>query len=184
MKAVAIWLATTLGVALLAHLGSTWYVPRYIMGRAVDTLVATGSANTLQEWPLANADSRSIVRPSPDLLYSVCVFDVSAGPVRVRANPGLPSYWSIALYAANSDNFFVLNDREAGAAPVDLWLVSEGPDPRDPAVPPGARVVVSPSTQGFLLMRVLTADYEAEKAIVEPARRSLQCSRGGVPKPP
>jgi hypothetical protein len=78
----------------------------------------------------------------------------------------------------------VLNDREAGAAPVDLWLVSEGPNAQDPAMPPGARVVVSPSTRGFLLMRVLTADYEAEKAIVEPARRSLQCSRGGVHTPP
>jgi hypothetical protein len=29
-------------------------------------------------------------------------------------------------------------------------------------------------------MRVLTADYEAEKAVVEPARRTLQCSRAGA----
>ena len=78
------------------------------------------------------ASSRDIVLPSPDLLYSVCVFDVSQGPVRVTANPQLKSYWSVALYAANSDNFFVINDRKAGDKPVDLWLVSEGANRRWP----------------------------------------------------
>ena len=34
------------------------------------------------------------------------------------------------------------------------------------------------SSTGFLLMRVLTTDYEAEKAVVEPARRTLQCAQG------
>ena len=36
--------------------------------------------------PPLTAQSRGIVLPSPDLLYSVCVFDVSQGPVRVTAN--------------------------------------------------------------------------------------------------
>ena len=177
---------TLLSTALIVHVLAVWATPRLIMNRLMNgpTAQAMNMLNQAAFPPAVDASARRVVMPSPDLLYSVCVFDVSDGPVRVRANPGLPSYWSIALYAANSDNFFVLNDREAGAAPVDLWLVSEGPNAQDPAMPPGARVVVSPSTRGFLLMRVLTADYEAEKAIVEPARRSLQCSRGGVPKPP
>ncbi|NBT55041.1 MAG: DUF1254 domain-containing protein [Betaproteobacteria bacterium] len=172
---------TLLATALIVHLLAVWATPRLIMNRLM-TGPAAQDMNMLNQaafLPAVDASARRVVMPSPDLLYSVCVFDVSAGPVRVRANPGLPSYWSIALYAANSDNFFVLNDRQAGAAPVDMWLVSEGPNPRDPAVPPGARVVVSPSAQGFLLMRVLTANYEAEKAVVEPARRTLQCSPGG-----
>jgi hypothetical protein len=41
-------------------------------------------------------------------------------------------------------------------------------------------VVVSPSTQGLLLLRVLTSDYQAEKAVLEPARRTLQCSQAGA----
>jgi uncharacterized membrane protein len=172
---------TLLSTALIVHVLAVWATPRLIMNRLMSgpTAQAMNMLNQAAFLPAVDASSRRVVMPSPDLLYSVCVFDLSVGPVRVRANPGLPSYWSIALYAANSDNFFVLNDRQAGAAPVDLWLVSEGPNPRDPAVPPGARVVVSPSAQGFLLMRVLTADYEAEKAVVEPARRTLQCSPGG-----
>jgi uncharacterized membrane protein len=173
---------TLLATALIVHLLAVWATPRLIMNRLM-TGPAAQDMNMLNRAafpPAVDATSRRVVMPSPDLLYSVCVFDLSAGPVRVRAQPGLPSYWSIALYAANSDNFFVLNDRQAGSAPVDLWLVSEGPNPRDPALPKGARVVVSPSSRGFLLMRVLTADYEAEKAVVEPARRTLQCGPGGA----
>jgi uncharacterized membrane protein len=109
-------------------------------------------------------------------LYSVCAYDTTNGPVRITANPALQSYWSIALYGANSDNFFVVNDRTAQGQPVNLWLVSEGANAHAQPVPDGARVVVSPSRKGFLLMRVLTGDYEAEKAIVEPARRTLTCS--------
>ena len=176
---------TLLVTAILVHLLVVWATPRLIMNRLMDgpAAQAMNMRNQAAFPPAVDATARRVVMPSPDLLYSVCVFDVSDGPVRVRANPGLPSYWSIALYAANSDNFFVLNDRQAGAAPVDLWLVSEGPNPRDPTMPSGARLVVSPGTRGFVLMRVLTGDYEAEKALVEPARRTLQCSRGGA-RPP
>ena len=168
-----------LASALIVHLLVVWATPRLIMNRVMNgpAAQAMNMRNQAAFLPETDASVRRVVMPSPDLLYSVCVFDVSAGPVRVRANPGLPSYWSIALYAANSDNFFVLNDRQAGASPVDLWLVSEGPSPRGPAVPPGARVVVSPSSQGFLLLRVLTSDYQSEKAMLEPARRTLQCSQ-------
>ena len=167
-----------LASALIVHLLVVWATPRLIMNRVMNgpATQAMNMRNQAAFLPETDASVRRVVMPSPDLLYSACVFDVSAGPVRVRANPGLPGYWSIALYAANSDN----NDRQAGGAPVDLWLVSEGPNPRDPAVPPGARVVVSPSTQGLLLLRMLTSDYQSEKAVLEPARRTLQCSQAGA----
>lgn len=168
-----------LSTAILVHLLVVWATPRLIMNRLMNSPAAQAMnmRNQAVFLPAVDASARRLVMPSPDLLYSVCVFDVSAGPVQVRANPVLPSYWSIALYGSNSDNFFVLNDRQADTAPVDLWLVSEGPNTQGPAVPSGARVVVSPSTQGLLLMRVLTADYEADKAVLEPARRTLQCSQ-------
>jgi uncharacterized membrane protein len=164
--------------AMLVHLLVVWATPRLIMRVVMHG--ATAQAMNMQNQaafpPPVTAQSRTIVLPSPDLLYSVCVFDVSQGPVRITANPQLPSYWSIALYAANSDNFFVVNDRTAGREPVDLWLVAEAGGKQSRALPAGSRVVVAPSSTGFLLMRVLTGNYEAEKAVVEPARRSLMCT--------
>jgi len=116
-----------------------------------------------------------VVMPSPDLLYATCAFDVRQRPLRIQADPKLPGYWSIALYAANSDNFFVLNDRQAAGAPVDLVLV--GPDTAKPGVlPAGAKVVTAPGGRGLLLMRVLVGDYAVERESVEAARRTLRCT--------
>lgn len=164
--------------AILVHILAVWAAPRLIM----QVLMHGPMAQTMNMQNLAafpppvTAAARSVVMPSPDLLYSVCVFDVTAGPVRISASPNLKSYWSVALYAANSDNFFVINDRKSNGGPVDLWLVSAGGSPDTRPIPAGAQVVVSPSTTGFLLMRVLTGNYEAEKAVLEPARHTLTCT--------
>ncbi len=169
---------TLITTAVLVHLAMIWAAPRLIMrvlmyGPVAQTM---NMQNQAAFPPPVTASSRTVVMPSPDMLYSVCVFDVSARPLRIQANPALASYWSIALYAANSDNFFVINDRNAANKPVDLWLVSEGGNAQAGGVPAGSRVVVAPSRTGFLLMRVLTGDYAAEKAVVEPARRTLSCT--------
>ncbi|MCF8156704.1 MAG: DUF1254 domain-containing protein [Rhodoferax sp.] len=173
---------TLVTTAILVHLIAVWSAPRLIMqvlmhGPMAQTM---NMQNQAAFPPAVTAASRTVVMPSPDLLYSVCVFDVTAGPVRITANPQLKSYWSIALYASNSDNFFVINDRKADGRPVDLWLVSatgtSDARPIPASMPDGASVVVSPSKTGFLLMRVLTGDYESEKDIVEPARHTLACS--------
>lgn len=169
---------TLVVTAVLVHLAAIWAAPRLIM----QILLNGPQAKTMQMHnqaafpPPVTAQSRSIVLPSPDMLYSVCVFDVSKGPVRVQANPMLTTYWSIALYGSNSDNFFVINDRQAGKQPVDLWLVPTDGNASIVPVPDGSRVVVVPARQGFLLMRVLTGNYDAEKAVIEPARRTLQCT--------
>lgn len=165
--------------ALLVHLLAIWAAPHAIMWVLMQgpQARALNMQNQAAFPPAVTANSRNVVMPSPDMLYSVCTYDVSEGPVRVTANPALPSYWSIALYASNSDNFYVLNDRKAGGKPVDLWLVSEGANRTGHAVPAGSQVVVTPTRKGFLLMRVLTGNYEAEKATLEPARRTLACTK-------
>jgi uncharacterized membrane protein len=164
--------------AILVHLAAVWAAPRLIMQVLMHGPMAKAMnmQNQAAFPPPVTALSRTVVMPSPDLLYSVCVFDVAAGPVRISANPNLKSYWSIALYAANSDNFFVINDRKSGDRPVDIWLVSGGGTANAGPIPVGAQVVVAPSKTGFLLMRVLTGDYEAEKHIIEPARHTLTCA--------
>jgi len=169
---------TLLVTALLVHLLAVWAAPRLIMQVLMNGPAAQKmNMHNQAAFPEAvTAKSRSVVMPSPDMLYSVCAYDLREGPLRVHAAPALRNYWSIALYAANSDNFFVRNDRQAAGRPVDLWLVAPGGDPQQKPPPADAEVVVSPSRTGFLLMRVLTTDYQAEKAVVEPARRTLQCT--------
>jgi uncharacterized membrane protein len=168
-----------LGTAVLVHVLAVWSVPYLIMHVLMDgpDAQAMHMHNRAAFPEPVSAKDRTVVMPSPDLLYSVCVYDLSNGPVRISAALALTSYWSIALYGANSDNFYVVNDRTAAGKPVNLWLVPRHGDTPPGATDDGAQVVVSPTTKGFLLMRVLTGDYEAEKAVVEPARRTLVCNQ-------
>jgi uncharacterized membrane protein len=179
-----LWLYRVSALAITVavfHVAIVWLLPRLIMWRVMSGPIAQeiGGTNRASFPPPVDATSRRIVMPSPDLLYAVCLLDLSGGPVRVTADPQWPDYWSLALYGANSDNYYVLNDRQAAGKPVDLWVVAAGGNAGAPQVPAGAQVVVSPSRKAFLLMRVLTGDYAAQADAVEKARRSLRCQAAG-----
>lgn len=175
------WLRRAVGpllVALAAHLLTVWALPRVIMWRlaAQATPDAAALVNGAFFPPMTDHTARRVVMPSPDLLYATCRMDLSQGPLRIQADPKTPRYWSIALYASNSDNFFVLNDRQANGQPVDLWLVGPHSPVATDTGPAGARRVQAPSAQGLLLMRVLVSDYARDQGVVEAARRSLRCT--------
>lgn len=164
-----------LAVAAAVHLLAVWAVPRVIMARVLDRIAPPPGAAPLLP-PRADAAQRAIVMPSPDLLYALCGYDLSRGPLRVRADPaagGYRGYWSIALYAGNSDNLFVFNDGMAAGRPVDLWVTAA--EETAPA-PPGARRVTAAAGRGLLLMRVLATD----PAQAEAARRTLRCDAGSA----
>ena len=122
MSAALRWLATAALVALLAHLAATWYAPRYIMQRTMDAVAASDGANVFINRPVGDAECPRVVRPSPDLMYSLCVLDLAAGPVRIRAPASTP-YTSVSVFAANSDNVFVQNDRALADAAAGFDVV-------------------------------------------------------------
>ncbi|MBL8326870.1 MAG: DUF1254 domain-containing protein [Rubrivivax sp.] len=127
--------------------------------------------------PMTDHTQRRIVMPSPDLLYATCVWNVAERPLRISADLRGLRYGSVALYAANSDNSLVINDRQAGDAALDLWLVGRSSGPT-PVAPAGARTVVAPSARGLLLMRVLVGDRERDLPAAEATRAMLRCEPG------
>jgi uncharacterized membrane protein len=150
-----------LAVAALVHFAAIFAVPRVMMNVAMERLGSAG----VNAWHLGDrvtAASRQIVRPSPDFAYSVCVFDLAEGPVVITATRW-DDYWSLSLYGANSDNFFVIDDREARSG-AEITLVRRGaPHPE------GASLVVeSPSARGIALIRRLAptpSAYDAAKTV-------------------
>lgn len=156
------------------HLLAVWALPRVIMARLAAVASPQERAGVYLP-PMTDHTQRRVVMPSPDLLYATCALDVAERPMRIRVDLRTPGYSSVALYASNSDNFFVLNDRQAGDAPVDLVLMGPKAYAQAPVIPPGVRTVTAPSARGLLLLRVLVADYASEKGVVEAARRTLRC---------
>lgn len=171
-------IAVVLGTAV--HALTVWAIPRLIMDRIItlgsgDAQAQSGSRASSGVYlpPPTDHTQRRIVMPSPDLLYATCAFDLREGPLRIRMASGYPRYWSIALYASSTDNFFVVNDRKTAGQDIDLTLV--GPRQADTASP---GEVISPTERGFLLLRLLVNDDPEVRAAAEATRRTLRCDRG------
>jgi len=192
------WLALGLTVAVLAHLLTVWALPRLIMREAMTRIGKETALQARAQAPERGAPSaatgvylppptdhtqRRIVMPSPDLLYATCALDLGAGPQRITAQVEHPRYWSVALYGANSDNFFVVNDRKtAEPERLDLWVVAPGTDRAALAVPAGSTVVEAPSAKSLLLMRLLVSDDPADLESAQRARTSLRCLPVATPR--
>ena len=171
------WLVAVLAVAAVVHIASVIALPRLIMWRTMSAIAHRTGLNKMAHAPRPTSASRGIVRPSPDLLYSTCVFAVGAGPVRVHAS-GMPdTYWSVSLFDAATDNFFVINDRQAKNGSVDFVIVG----PRQDKLPAG-QIVRAPSDRGLVLFRTLIDD-DKRLADIDRARRGAACEAFVAAKP-
>jgi uncharacterized membrane protein len=113
------------------------------------------------------------VRPSPDLLYAICVYDLGAanGAVRVSTH-GMPNtYWSVSVFDADTDNFYTLNDRQAVTGSVDFLLMAKQASVSDGRLP----VVAAPTRRGIVLFRALIDD-EKRLAEIDAARHLADCA--------
>ena len=162
--------ALSLAAFALGHMTVVAAYPYWAMNSAMDRISQDGAAvNQWRHGQRATGKSRRIVRPSPDLANSSCVYDLAAGPVRVTAAPW-DGYMSVSVYSANSDNIFVVNDRNAPGG-VDMIIYLRG-TPR----PSGADLVVeSPSRKGIVLQRRLAPTAERFTAAAV-ARASDVCA--------
>jgi uncharacterized membrane protein len=174
---LARWIKNVCIVLALAgalHVAVVWLIPHAITAVFLRRIAAGAGYNQVVFPPLPDK-SRDVVKPSPDLLYALCVFDLRAGPVRISAKPS-QGYWSLALYARNSDNFFHLNDREVKGDGVELILSDARDDDALQTRYPDAIHLHPPSSVGLMLARSLVLDGNDMKAVID-ARSSTRCMR-------
>ncbi|MEO0884154.1 MAG: DUF1254 domain-containing protein [Pseudomonadota bacterium] len=152
-------------VAIAAHFATLHAVPGGIMGATMERMETTGLVHhefTLA--PRATPQTQSVVRPSPDLAYSVCLFDLpSDGALRVEAGP-YNNYASISFFDDRTNNFATIRVG-AGGAPgsgSDVVLLAPGKTAVDLDGFSGPQVE-APSRRGLILIRRLAptqADYD------------------------
>ena len=144
--------------------------PRVLVEAAVKRVSRAGAGfNHFTHAPLANAQSRAIVRPSPDLVYSACPFDLAKGPVLIHVASPPALYWSLSVFDANTNMVFIRNNRQAKGAPIRIALARA-----DQTVPKGMETVVLNGDRGMALIRMLVTDRAAFPAI-DAARRRSDC---------
>lgn len=164
-------LPLALGAATAA---GAWYATLaatpFALMRAAAARAGTGlPVNQFRHGPMTTAANQTIVRPSPDLSYSLCVFDVSNGPVLVRVEPVPGRYWSVSVFDARTDVAAVRSDRDTGGKPALLAIVGDGQ-----AAPAGYEPVRVGYDRGVVLIRILLAD-KGEFAAVDALRRKSSC---------
>lgn len=150
-------------VAAGVHAATIWYLPRLAMNTAMSRLEAQGAGiNTMIHVPPTDETSRRVVRPSPDLLYSVCLLDLSDGPVDIRV-AGWGDYVSLSLFAGNTDNVFAVNDAGGEA---DIAITVTNGD--------GADIDLG-SDRGIAIVRRLAPDTDRIAAADAARRGGDQC---------
>jgi uncharacterized membrane protein len=164
------WIVGTIVVALVVHLASVWVLPRAIMHVALSRMK---TVNMIHHQSRVTAQSRGVVRPSPDLLYSVCPFDLHAGALEVKAPVPPDTYWSASAFDANTNNFFAINDRTIGGQPLELIILPPG-DKNEPTHIAGQLVIHAPTMHGLVLFRTLI-NTEKNFAKIDAVRRQASC---------
>jgi uncharacterized membrane protein len=172
VRGVKRWIAPIAAAVLIA--AAIWQltlvlVPMVLMEVAERRMAAIGNYNRFTHAPPVDARRQTIVRPSPDLLYSACPFELAEGPLEVTAWPIPGHYSSISVFSARSDVVFVRNDEQMAGQPIRIVIATHSQ-----AVPPGVEVVRVTLPRGIVLQRVLIGD-RSEVASVQPLRERAQC---------
>jgi uncharacterized membrane protein len=164
----------TLLLAAACHAATLWIVPSGVVALFTMRSAARFGINHASVQPLPTDQSRSVVRPSPDLLYAVCLYDVTDHPLLLESD--LPDdYWSLSVFADNSDNAFAVNDRQA-ATRHPRYLLARAAKPA--GLPPELAdlpVIQAPSGTGVVLFRYLVLDHGAMEQAAA-AQRSARCT--------
>lgn len=162
--------------AVAVHVAIVLAAPTVIMDRAMQRVGEAGTrVNVWRHAPRMTPETQPIVRPSPDLAYSACVFDLRDGPLHITA-PGWDGYASLSLYGANTDTFLTLSSPGGDELVADILLV--GPEAKPPTQATAARVVSAPSERGIAILRY-RAPTAAEFARADAARLAAVCTRVG-----
>jgi uncharacterized membrane protein len=170
-----LYFVLTLAVAFAVHVASVAFLPQLVMTRALARISGLNGYNTMTHQPRATSAARAVVRPSPDLLYSACAFDLNQTPggvLHVHTKDMPDSYWSISVFDAETNNVFVLNSNTTKARSADFLIVYGEGD----AVTGGSKLpeVWMPTARGLVLVRALIDD-DKHLAAIDAARRHAVC---------
>ena len=146
-----------LGMAALGHVAILYTTPGLIMTTTMQRMAQAGlQIHQFTLAPRTTPQTQTVVRPSPDLAYSVCLFDLKEETLlRVHAAP-YDRYSSLSFFDDQTNNFATVRISADGASAdgADIVLRAPGQAELDPYVFAG-RQIEAPSVRGLILIRRL-----------------------------
>jgi uncharacterized membrane protein len=173
-----LYIVLGLVLAGLIHIVAVLTLPMLAPRNAQARLAALGPANTMIELPAASPGRQAMPMMAPDVRYAFCRFDLSNGPIRLRAAIA-DELWLIALYTPEGENFYTVAGADMKRAQLDLILTAadqtveeagvDAPESSDETL-----VVNAPVTEGIALIRAPLAGA-SRAARAENALKATSC---------
>ncbi len=168
-----LYIALGLVLAGLIHLIAVLALPQLAPRDAHARFATLGPANTMIQLPAGTPGRQVMPMMAPDVRYAVCRFDLSNGPVRLRAL--IPDdLWLIGFYTPLGENFYAVIGADMKRPEVDLIIAAKDQDIAEVGVDSSEAfdnvvVVSSPVTEGVALIRAPLAgpsrSAQAERAL-------------------
>ncbi|MBT8473135.1 MAG: DUF1254 domain-containing protein [Marinicaulis sp.] len=171
MKRIVAPIFVLLASILTGHFVTLHMTPVAIMKNAIERLEERGVA--LHEFNLAprtTPQTQTVVRPSPDLVYSICPFDLSGNQVlAVRVGP-YDDYSSVSFFDIRTNNFATVRIDVGGdpASGSEIVLRAPGRAALDPLMFSGPQIE-APTRRGLILIRRLAPTQAAYHEVVSTA---------------
>lgn len=166
MKKLFIPLIALVVTAIISHVLILNAIPNVIMGKAMSSMEERGIP--LHRFILASRttpQTQTVVRPSPDLAYSICLFDFSQiqTPLQIQAQHW-SNYASISFFDMQTNNFKTIRIGYADGKIIQTKVLLLPPETLlDDSDTEEAHYIRAPSKRGLILIRRLaptSQDYE------------------------
>ena len=124
-------------VAVISYVVVISMLPQLIMTKVTERVQELTDAEGFLISPRVTPETQRVVRSSPDMLYALCVMDLTQGDWEVATHPWR-GYGSVSVFAANTDN---IETRSLGPG-VDAAVTLTVGDPDADLSPSGSQAMV------------------------------------------
>jgi uncharacterized membrane protein len=182
-------LMITLGAAMVAalvHIVAILIIPLYASRDAFARLSPLGPVNATILLPQPSPEARLIPYGDPAVASAFCRFDLSAGPLRVRAPADPSGFSSLSFHTRRGSIFYAITDKAAARGMLEALVLTEeqlravaAKDDED--TPVQELRIVSAANTGFVMMRSLS-EQPSLYPRAESAVQALRCVNEPIPE--
>ena len=122
------WFMFTALTAVAVHLAYILFVPHNQLSTALAAIAGDNGPNHLVQLGQQPAGAGTAAHDK-ELAYAICTFDLSSGPVEIKAQVPY-QYWSLEVYGARGQTVYTLNDQQAPRRQLEIVLHDDDPDPQ------------------------------------------------------
>ena len=173
------WAMAIVVIAGITHFASILMMPRLAPSDSYARIEALTPLHRTTLLPRVDASDASDSFDDPALARGACRYDLTRGPVRLRASLTPDSLMLLSFHSRYSDIYYSMTDRSATRGRLEALIFTrdqlddvEANDSED-ELPQELRIV-APTSLGFVLMRAL-AERPGDREDAEKSVTSIAC---------